>query len=66
MQGALPLLRLSAVLLRLSGLIYDVDDSHVGSEIGMELPISGRPNDCACVLAKLIHFRRAIFISKDC
>lgn len=60
LEGNLPLLRLSAVLLRLSGLIYDVDDSHVGSQIGMELPIAGRPDDRACVLAKLIHFRGAV------
>ena len=53
----MPLLRLSAVLLRISELIYDVDEGYVGSQVGIELPIGGREGDRASVLAKLIHFR---------
>ena len=51
------------MLLRVSELIYDVDEGYVGSQVGVELPIGGRPGDRACVLAKLIHFRRGACLS---
>lgn len=60
LESNLPLLRLSAVLLRISELIYDVDEGYVGSQVGIELPIGGREGDRASVLAKLIHFRGAM------
>lgn len=50
-------MRLSAVLLRLSELIYSVDDAYMGSTVGVELPIAGRDGDRASVVAKLVHFR---------
>jgi hypothetical protein len=59
LQTTLPLLRLSTVLLRLSELIYLVDDKYLESTVGIELPIAGRPGDRASVVAKLVHFRRA-------
>ena len=57
-------MRLSSVLLKLSELIYDVDDGYVGSTVGLELPIAGRPDDRASVIAKLIHFRYGHFRKK--
>ena len=56
-QTTLPLLRLSTVLLRLSELIYLVDDKYLDSTVGIELPIAGRHGDRASVVAKLVHFR---------
>ena len=56
-QTTLPLLRLSMVLLRLSELIYSVDDKYLDSTVGVELPIAGRHGDRASVVAKLVHFR---------
>jgi len=59
-QESIPLLRLSAVLLRLSDMIYTVDDSHVGSTISIDVPLRGPDGERAPVTAKLIEFRAAV------
>lgn len=56
-QESIPLLRLSAVLLRLSDMIYSVDDSHVGATTSIDVPLRGRAGERAAVSAKLLEFR---------
>lgn len=56
-QDSLAFLRLSAVLLRLSSLIYDVDESHVGQMVGHDVPLAGPGGDRARVQATLVEFR---------
>jgi len=52
------------VLLRLSELIYSVDDAYMGSTVGVELPIAGRDGDRASVVAKLVHFRYRLVLCR--
>lgn len=56
-QDSLAFLRLSAVLLRLSSLIYDVDESHVGQTVGHDVPLAGPNGERARVQATLVEFR---------
>lgn len=58
-QESVPLLRLSAVLLRLSGMIYTVDESHIGSTINVDVPLCGKDGECVPVPATLLQFRHA-------
>ena len=47
LQDSLAFLRLASVLLRLSSLVYDVDEGHVGQAVGHEVPLAGRDGESA-------------------
>lgn len=59
-QESIPLLRLSAVLLRLSDMIYSVDASHIGSTTNIEVPLCGEDGDQIPIPATLLQFRAAV------
>ena len=56
-QDSLAFLRLSAVLLRLSSLVYDVDESHVGQRVGLDVPLAGKEGESVPIRATLVEFR---------
>jgi hypothetical protein len=57
LQDSLAFLRLASVLLRLSSLVYDVDEGHVGQAVGHEVPLAGRGGESARVTSTLVEFR---------
>lgn len=65
-QESVPLLRRSAVLLHLSGMIYTVDESHIGSTVNVDVPLCGKDGECVPVPATLLQFRHAAIYSLVC
>ena len=56
-ENNLSLLRISAVLVELSRLVYDAHAGHVGQPTYVDLPLRGSFSDQARVACKLLHFR---------
>ena len=61
-EQSLPLLRISAVLVELSHLVYVTCSSDINQSIHVDLPLLGSLSKRAAVACKLLHFRYALLL----